>query len=87
MLVGSNMPIFGGGRYPAVSLRLRSDSLCQLFSGSIYRIIYYLFSACYTVICSRHFGCKEPDCCDDCDITFNVGFVCLFLKKLCILSF
>lgn len=23
MLVGSNMPIFGGGRYPAVSLRLR----------------------------------------------------------------
>lgn len=24
MLVGSNMPIFGGGRYPAVSLRLRS---------------------------------------------------------------
>lgn len=26
MLVGSNMPIFGGGRYPAVSLRLRSDN-------------------------------------------------------------
>lgn len=25
MLVGSNMPIFGGGRYPAVSLRLRFD--------------------------------------------------------------
>lgn len=25
MLVGSNMPIFGGGRYPAVSLRLRLD--------------------------------------------------------------
>lgn len=25
MLVGSNMPIFGGGRYPAVSLRLRSE--------------------------------------------------------------
>uniref|UniRef100_A0A8C1JY29 EDRF1 N-terminal domain-containing protein n=1 Tax=Cyprinus carpio TaxID=7962 RepID=A0A8C1JY29_CYPCA len=24
MLVGSNMPIFGGGRYPAVSLRLRN---------------------------------------------------------------
>lgn len=23
MLVGSNMPIFGGGRYPAVSLKLR----------------------------------------------------------------
>ena len=23
MLVGSNMPIFGGGRFPAVSLRLR----------------------------------------------------------------
>lgn len=27
MLVGSNMPIFGGGRYPAVSLRLRSGIL------------------------------------------------------------
>ncbi|KAM9727911.1 erythroid differentiation-related factor 1 [Menidia menidia] len=26
MLVGSNMPIFGGGRYPAVSLRLRDDN-------------------------------------------------------------
>uniref|UniRef100_H3A848 Erythroid differentiation regulatory factor 1 n=1 Tax=Latimeria chalumnae TaxID=7897 RepID=H3A848_LATCH len=26
MLVGSNMPIFGGGRYPAVSLRLSRDS-------------------------------------------------------------
>lgn len=26
MLVGSNMPIFGGGRYPAVSLRLRLES-------------------------------------------------------------
>lgn len=25
MLVGSNMPIFGGGRYPAVSLRLRLE--------------------------------------------------------------
>ena len=23
MLVGSNLPIFGGGKYPAVSLRLR----------------------------------------------------------------
>ncbi|XP_045882905.1 erythroid differentiation-related factor 1 isoform X4 [Meles meles] len=26
MLVGSNMPIFGGGRYPAVSLRLRDNN-------------------------------------------------------------
>ncbi|XP_016523457.1 erythroid differentiation-related factor 1 isoform X1 [Poecilia formosa] len=26
MLVGSNMPIFGGGRYPAVSLRLRDSN-------------------------------------------------------------
>lgn len=26
MLVGSNMPIFGGGRYPAVSLRLRLET-------------------------------------------------------------
>lgn len=26
MLVGSNMPIFGGGRYPAVSLKLRFQS-------------------------------------------------------------
>ncbi|XP_061915162.1 erythroid differentiation-related factor 1-like isoform X2 [Entelurus aequoreus] len=26
MLVGSNMPIFGGGRYPAVSLKLRDDN-------------------------------------------------------------
>ena len=23
MLIGSNMPIFGGGKYPAVSLRLK----------------------------------------------------------------
>ena len=29
MLVGSNMPIFGGGRYPAVSLRLRWEFVCS----------------------------------------------------------
>lgn len=31
MLVGSNMPIFGGGRYPAVSLRLRWVRSSQMF--------------------------------------------------------
>lgn len=31
MLVGSNMPIFGGGRYPAVSLRLRLEFLTICF--------------------------------------------------------
>jgi hypothetical protein len=25
MLIGSNMPIFGGGKYPAVSLRLKYE--------------------------------------------------------------
>lgn len=42
MLVGSNMPIFGGGRYPAVSLRLRSDSLSQLYGDGIYSIRYFI---------------------------------------------
>lgn len=31
MLVGSNMPIFGGGRYPAVSLRLRLESFILFY--------------------------------------------------------
>lgn len=30
MLVGSNMPIFGGGRYPAVSLRLRLETIKKI---------------------------------------------------------
>ncbi|KTG39411.1 hypothetical protein cypCar_00026417 [Cyprinus carpio] len=32
MLVGSNMPIFGGGRYPAVSLRLRLEIYIELIN-------------------------------------------------------
>lgn len=35
MLVGSNMPIFGGGRYPAVSLRLRLETKNKILTKII----------------------------------------------------
>lgn len=59
MLVGSNMPIFGGGRYPAVSLRLRwilkltslyvpaLTEFCVAFLFN-YLLIFCLILKCYT---------------------------------------
>lgn len=44
MLVGSNMPIFGGGRYPAVSLRLRWIKWIKLDSSLLKNatVVFYL---------------------------------------------
>lgn len=64
MLVGSNMPIFGGGRYPAVSLRLRSDPLSRLYSDGVYFIRYVIVSFIFFILPNnKHqaFQSKTPD--------------------------
>lgn len=48
VLVGSNMPIFGGGRYPAVSLRLRwIDCVCQPLTCCFAFLFSYLQGFCW----------------------------------------
>lgn len=64
MLVGSNMPIFGGGRYPAVSLRLRSDPLSQLYSDRVCCIRYVIVSFIFFISHNNKlqaFQSKTPD--------------------------
>uniref|UniRef100_A0A4W5MGM3 EDRF1 N-terminal domain-containing protein n=1 Tax=Hucho hucho TaxID=62062 RepID=A0A4W5MGM3_9TELE len=70
MLVGSNMPIFEEGCYPAVSLRLRSESrktwnngLRTIIHGSQYKnvqMVYYCSTAMFTCkIPRRFFLCRN----------------------------
>lgn len=49
MLVGSNMPIFGGGRYPAVSLRLRFEILFGFALSQILDIFRRIITMVYSV--------------------------------------